>query len=1551
MFSVSTFTTALVALLFVERVLNAIIQTLLYVFGFSSSSKGFAGMGLLQRVVLSAAALVTRLFTLAVQLVQSLAQWSITLVVVVVAAGLLFLAFQFSNHLLLAATDTWNARLGPSAQVLVIWPLRILNYIAHALLPLWNAVAWMWKKVPIQMLMQIVTRDLGSLVASLEALAAFAKASAVSVVAWVGSFVCCDDGFLCNPRCYEAGERVLDLMGPMAAARQVVAHSAVWIKGMCMRLSGPLDFVVYPFMDINFAKGVHLLANSVLYTATHLPAVTAQRCAALGSTSSVMCIPDVEPVFQMAAAGLRAMGAFLDNWADVGVLIVEASLGRPSPACTSLPNLLGDRSFETSFFGGNATVLAGMTPSLFARTDGLGVQYFSLTRDWQTVLHPNAFPFHADVSYGVAAVAHIADLHHAPDGDDTMALLGCACADTSAGGMVIECGVAVFDDQTTARRIPVEFQLASTSRYLACSKVKIKVQSLRWPATRNTASHIPTMDGTPLADFSCASSKTACLQADAALWVRPMCAVDVIDPVCVASFKDAGCFPYCMALHVRGSATQPMVLHDAREWGEGVTQLRRDCGLYSLEDPATASTASTSTSRPTAATVLLPDSPYGLNLRVPFNNCTFNPTTRSIVPRPTSYAAYGSIALDAQPFAFAGDLALVAREGAPDLAGRPTHFIEVQRIFGNQANEFTVVPLPQEIPASAPCTTPSDCGNVLATCAAASGCLPAIPYSWDAHPGAHIPATVSERFAFYATNPSLEPFEAFSYYCVNARENNDYTNKFQISAISSYGGVRLWRLNPYLYCPLDARTGRRLCPQSGSAGTVQIEALNFSSFAVSMCTQEFAVLAVGLDYVNEDNLALTVLRTTLDNINTRTLGVLDPARASYPILWVNPTTLEWREDRLWMPEAPSPALTDGQLCPSQRRTPNVGSILAESLVSSALLVRLPLRIVLGMPVVMELINDNCPKLTAGHALLTSCGSELLSLDDVFHSLFRANALLFQGLAIVADGFGPGLPQTFINGFALAAENGPYSPILPGFAKQLERLGHADPMRLLRGAMGALPAPVHAARAATHQPLATAHFAYRTGARMLMRGLQTAAGGRTVGNLFWSTLADAVPDYEAMVATRMRNMCGGVSIMVGAASPLGKLADRWCQAFVSLESGLLTMVTVFTVDVPLFACVCKESAGANFRAHILTRCYPDAPDAYKPLLVALMARLDPSAICPQLVAMTQTHFTGALDATFAEVAAGTTQLASAVDALILSVDPGAGDCNNFQDNPYVLALIPQPVDYFRVCGLTTVCRTRCLSEFEAFEAANTAPPASETVVQTVRSPLFPRLDPDAYAPFTTPLALLELAQCAALCGTAHAGDRCFLAAGEKSAQVEVAGYCVPIDITAGVRRAGANTLAAFPAKATAAAFVWRPDYTAVPGATFWSAYKLLAMTPDAMHECQAAKCRVLYELADLGPDVTQLSGFVTLGNTLIQKTKYLDGIMPYSTSTRLYTYTLLDIYRYKKDLIGREGIITRRGDGGMHKGGRIGRVQRDEMIQRTGNLIQQVVPLLPSILVR
>ena len=206
------------------------------------------------------------------------------------------------------------------------------------------------------------------------------------------------------------------------------------------------------------------------------------------------------------------MGLFMDNWLDVLILIVEGTLGRPTPECRTVPDLLRSFDFRANTFGTNETSIVGMTDYMFARTDGWSVQYFSLDRDWQTVIHPGAFPFDVNLNYGVAAISHFTDADHDPKGDDTTSLLGCKCGLTSKG-IQFTCGVAMFTDTVDAadRTIPIEFQLPSTGQLLQCNKVMVRVESIRWPVSRFTATRVQRTDGSYAQDVGCASKGT-CLQ-------------------------------------------------------------------------------------------------------------------------------------------------------------------------------------------------------------------------------------------------------------------------------------------------------------------------------------------------------------------------------------------------------------------------------------------------------------------------------------------------------------------------------------------------------------------------------------------------------------------------------------------------------------------------------------------------------------------------------------------------------------------------------------------------------------------------------------------------------------------------------------------------------------------------------------------------------------------------------------------------------------------------------------------------------------------------------
>lgn len=136
----------------------------------------------------------------------------------------------------------------------------------------------------------------------------------------------------------------------------------------------------------------------------------------------------------------------------------------------------------------------------------------------------------------------------------------------------------------------------------------------------------------------------------------------------------------------------------------------------------------------------------------------------------------------------------------------------------------------------------------------------------------------------------------------------------------------------------------------------------------------------------------------------------------------------------------------------------------------------------------------------------------------------------------------------------------------------------------------------------------------------------------------------------------------------------------------------------------------------------------------------------------------------------------------------------------QTNPYVVAIIPEPIDYFRACGLTSICRSRCRAEINAFEAAN-ANPTIHVRNYTVRtnSPFFIDLDEGAVTPMTI-IAIAEVNDCLHICGPRlereqeDNPDRCIAIAGAVGdSDLTMMTYCVPSLPGSGVRRFEAWTI--------------------------------------------------------------------------------------------------------------------------------------------------------------
>jgi len=635
---VSTITVALV----IERITFACVSLVFHLFnqGPDRKSTWFVS-ALVQNIVglfSSIAAAVSRLLGFSLKgilfLTLLLALW-----------GVAFMCARHSSVALIAFQKAYNSDVGGAFRMALVLPMQLLQLIWDGVVPAYNLIVYCGITTPTRILLENALRNISDFENAMWNLGLFIKSLTTSLIAYVELIITPPDSF-------DPNLRLLDLVSPLAYWRLMVSYLLQWLGDVCSVASSLGDLVAYPFLDINFGLGIHNSVNAILTLVVQVPAVTVQRCNA-GGGQVVYCLPDFEPVIELAVNGVRNFGLMFDNWLDVATIITQALLTGTSPQCTGW--MVVDFQSKDGLMGNNETVIVGVDENYFAKTDGWNVEVYSRT---SVQSFPSAFPAAMNVGYGVAIVSV---------NTNVQGLLGCSCTD-QAYGMQLLCAVAPLDTLTPSYFVPVEFQIPTTSFYMSCSKAKVRLDSIRWPVTRSTS---------PNSDARRAPT------AQAALYVTPMCSSEGIDVVCVDTFKLAGCFPYCMALWTRGYLGS-MVLRNGEEWANTVSMVSRDCGLHTWDLVSGELAAVTQTLRQkSGVTSTWMDAEVQLNgSYCQYAPNTFSRMTKESVP---AYSDYRSVRLTGQPFAFAGDLILTAVNTVGDVWG-----IDVQRIYGNQVNANSV---------------------------------------------------------------------------------------------------------------------------------------------------------------------------------------------------------------------------------------------------------------------------------------------------------------------------------------------------------------------------------------------------------------------------------------------------------------------------------------------------------------------------------------------------------------------------------------------------------------------------------------------------------------------------------------------------------------------------------------------------------------------------------------------------------------------------------------------------------------------------------------------
>jgi hypothetical protein len=557
------------------------------------------------------------------------------------------------------------------------------------------------------------------------------------------------------------------------------------------------------------------------------------------------------------------------------------------------------------------------------------------------------WPFKVEPALGIAAIEYDAAEAVDDGGGRTMSMLGCVCQDVydesveQGTHMQIHCSVARYQSEdadealdTSGLHVPVSFALPSTAGYLKCSHAKIVVDSVRWPLSRLSVPGTLASGGrnwyNPLDALASSDGTDRPVEIDAAIWVVPACGSEgEFDPVCARTFVDAACFPYCMAVRAKGTSSRGLVLYNADDWAQHVQLQNRDCGISQLSAGLQSNTQySESIDIPKNYRAVISDLSDILGKRVLVGNTdtpmTYDPVTMTCVSSetistrmnrssvPSIATRYEAILMNDQPFAVAGGVALIAVKNADGTQG-----VRVQRLYGDEGTDvFTMVTTHNSLPAIPPCKTLSACDTL------PRDDLVSIPYPWFSAPARHNPAVETRWGVFYAVNPSMDMFSEFAKYC---QERTDYT--LQIQALSSYGGIRIWRVDAFAFTTPDAMTG------STGASIELPDVFGQNTSSVDVCANPFNVLVTSMEYLNPDNIAVQVMHTAPAYLDTSTMKPLgnEAEFVTYRTYFLHPVTMQIREVDLWLADSAVAQLSSGgaALCPEMRQMPQFGSMAGE----------------------------------------------------------------------------------------------------------------------------------------------------------------------------------------------------------------------------------------------------------------------------------------------------------------------------------------------------------------------------------------------------------------------------------------------------------------------------------------------------------------------------------------------------------------------------------------------------------------------------------------------
>ncbi len=513
--------------------------------------------------------------------------------------------------------------------------------------------------------------------------------------------------------------------------------------------------------------------------------------------------------------------------------------------------------------------------------------------------------------------------------------------------------------------------------------------------------------------------------------------------------------------------------------------------------------------------------------------------------------------------------------------------------------------------------------------------------------------------------------------------------------------------------------------------------------------------------------------------------------------------------------------------------------------------------------------------TTFHASVDSAGARLLRVEGVIEVaewLSAFNALLVSVLvnSITSVSVDESRVDKAVQGVrtlvvagakvyeGMPATDAPFAAVEKMFREPIAHSGLHASVAVLTMADGikegvVMPAIVRAFIAAQLQLVSVFNLVMRIGRVVLLRLLQTvgaAADGRHAAatSIVSSALLESRSIVENDYLGVMHFQCYGFAQMAGSERAWGQALRHMCLLLPDTLEGLLTVSAVLVLEYPVVSCACKLAEGDKLLSPhetIVTLCLqrPMPADSRQWLLSVNFDSASRQDVCFAAMDSANSRLHTAFDKTYKRLYQMTQHAAQVADALLALVTGDSVACDAFDLSPYVLSIIPEPVDYFASCVDTDDCAVRCLDEYSAFEQERRAQQQElpleslgfETALEIPLESLLFSIEDVEQGRHQPPVQILDAVElrrdaCSVVCGVAAGGagnarSRCLLVTGVRGPllrDVAVAYYCLPIDITQYVYQWPGMEATTLPAAVAAGGFpIVDGTVRAVYAATTWA----------------------------------------------------------------------------------------------------------------------------------